>query len=210
MQTFQPRITALVPERWVVKETIQLLAPDLRANVIASGEPLEPDMDLQSYADAQGQLLKEFFPSYTEHELSSAKMFGGRDVLLRRFEWIAPVDMRVAQVQIYYVEGGRGFTATATVEEGRLEQFQSSLAEIMAGLRLAGVGYAAAGPLRHMPDDPRERAYALLERGELTSEPAQAPQVRGDRPLEEGNGSGEGAWASSATAWKAVGAGFRT
>jgi len=206
MQAFQPRLTALVPDRWVAKESIQMLAPDYRANVIASGEPLGSDMDLDAYAEAQGRLLKEFFPGYTEHELRSAKMFGGRDVLLRRFEWTAPPDVRVAQIQVYFVEAGRGFTATATVEEKRLEDFQSSLTEILAGLELTGVALTAPGPRRGFPDDPREQAYELLERGELVPDPSRIAPAAADGTGDE---KGNGKWGAPAEAWRRAGARYR-
>ena len=50
MDRFRPTISALKPPEWFGKESITLLAPDGRANVIASSEPLAEEIDIDRYA----------------------------------------------------------------------------------------------------------------------------------------------------------------
>ena len=53
-----------IPRLWHLKESITALAPDGRANVIASTEPLEPGFDALKYASVQGDMLVAEFDGY--------------------------------------------------------------------------------------------------------------------------------------------------
>jgi hypothetical protein len=135
MGKFRSGIGAAVPEGWLVKESITVLAPDGGANVIASTEPLEADMDTERYAGIQGELLLAEFPGYREEEFSRVPMLGSHEGLLRRFTWVPPDGERVHQSQLYLVlRPGRGFTATATTTAARLHEYEAVLLQVLNDL----------------------------------------------------------------------------
>lgn len=137
VKNFQPRITAQVPESWFVKESITLLAPDAQANIIASSEPLNSaDIDLTRYAEDQGKSLQFECPYYRELSFNSALVFGNRRGYVRRFQWTPPNGTPVTQIQIYYVENGCGYTATATTPTAHFERYEKQLEKILGSLRI--------------------------------------------------------------------------
>jgi tetratricopeptide (TPR) repeat protein len=131
MQVFKPQISAGLPAGWFAKESMTLLAPDGKANVIASSEPLEPGISTETYADVQGQLLEAEFPGYREFSFEWVSLLGGRQTRLRRFEWVPPDGEPVTQVQIYYVQEGRGFTTTATTPSANYQTVAIQLREVL-------------------------------------------------------------------------------
>jgi hypothetical protein len=131
-----PTITATRPDGWFHKETITLLAPDGQANVIASGEPLDPTITATQYALIQGDLLRNDFPGYLEHTFEALTVFGGLDGYLRDFSWAPPDGVPVRQLQQYAVQDGRGFTATATVPATQYDRFRGQLRAVLASLTL--------------------------------------------------------------------------
>jgi hypothetical protein len=140
-ETFKPEITAELPSNWFSKESITLLHPEGQANVIASSEPLDPEIDVQQYAEVQGRLLRDEFPGYREYEFSEALVFGGRPGYIRAFSWSPPPDedgpsSPVRQIQLYYAENGRGYTATATAPTYIFERLEGELRRILEGLQL--------------------------------------------------------------------------
>jgi hypothetical protein len=136
------QLSALLPDGWFFKESITLLAPDGRANVIASAEPLDPTIGLEQYAGVQGELLEKEFPGYRELAYEDMNVLGGREGKLRRFEWHPPPNRSnvetgpVTQLQFYYVENGRGYTATATAPSTEFGRYQLQLADILETLLL--------------------------------------------------------------------------
>ena len=134
---FHPSLTAMVPEGWFVKESMTLLAPDGQANVIASSEPLDLTIDTEQYATVQGDLLRKEFPDYEEKSFDPVRVLGDRDGYVRTFEWTPPDGVRVAQSQLYFAEGGRGYTATATTPAANLGDVEAVLIQVMRGLRVS-------------------------------------------------------------------------
>jgi hypothetical protein len=134
---FRPSLEAVLPPGWIAKESITLLAPDGLANVIASSEPLAPEIATDEYAAAQGRLLRTEFPGYVENAFEEIEMFGGRSGYLRRFEWSPPDGERVTQLQLYYVENGRGYTATATSPSTVFRQHETEIIGILLRLRIS-------------------------------------------------------------------------
>lgn len=128
------RLRGGAPSSWFVKESLTYLAPDGQANVIASCEPLDRSFTAVQYATVQGDLLRREFPGYWEYSLEPAKVFGGRDGLLRRFSWTPPDGVRVEQVQAYYAADGRGWTATATAPATAFGRHEAVLRRIVADL----------------------------------------------------------------------------
>jgi hypothetical protein len=137
VSTFRPRLTAAIPPEWFAKESTTLLAPDGQANVIASAEPLDPTVDSERYAAVQGDLLREDFPDYEEKEFAAVTIFGGRSGYMRSFEWTPPDGVRVAQIQLYYAENGRGYTATATTPLENFPKRELLLRQLLLALRIA-------------------------------------------------------------------------
>jgi hypothetical protein len=137
MESFRPRITAGVPDGWYVKESITLLQPNGEANIIASAEPLDPTLTSEVYATTQGDVLRDEFPGYREISFGTTDLFGGQSGFVRKFEWTPPDGEQVTQIQIYYVESGRGYTATATTPTISLHKFESVLLDTLRALTLA-------------------------------------------------------------------------
>lgn len=133
---FRGRMRVGRPEDWFAKESLTLLAPDGRANVIASSEPLDETISTEAYAEVQGDVLRLEFPGYRELAYESMQVFGGRRGLLRRFEWSPPDGEAITQLQIYCAEGGRGYTATATTPTADYLRFEQQLVEVLESLEL--------------------------------------------------------------------------
>jgi tetratricopeptide (TPR) repeat protein len=134
MKRFQSQIAAQKPDEWLIRESITLLAPDGRTNVIASSEPLDPSIDTTSYAETQGHLLREEFPHYRELVFEPRQVLGGRQGYIRRFDWMPPDGELTTHIQLYYVEHGRGFTVTATTSSADYQRFELQLRQILDGL----------------------------------------------------------------------------
>jgi hypothetical protein len=134
--TFRGQLTAAMPPEWLAKESTTLLAPDGLSNIIASSEPVDPSFDSERYAAIQGDLLRTEFPDYEEKQYEAVPVFGGRSGYLRSFEWTPPDGERVAQIQLYYVEEGRGYTATATAPIEAFAERELLLREILRGLQI--------------------------------------------------------------------------
>jgi hypothetical protein len=137
-RAFRPRLTAPLLDGWVAtKESLTLLAPSGKANVIASREPLAPGMDTAEYAEAQSDHLRTELPEYRQLSFEETEVFGGRPGLIRRFEWNPPEGNRVTQIQLYYAESGAGYTATATTESADFDGYESDLRAVLEGLTVA-------------------------------------------------------------------------
>jgi hypothetical protein len=131
---FRPIISADLPDGWFAKESITLLAPDGQANVIASSEPLDESIDTDAYAAVQGDLLEKEFPGFDEYTIEDSEVFGRGTGLLRRFEWVPPDGVPVMQIQLYYAESGRGYTATATTPSSQFSRYELELTRILESL----------------------------------------------------------------------------
>ncbi len=135
---FRGELTAALPGDWFAKESTTLLAPDGQANVIASSEPLDPSIDTDRYASVQGDLLRGEFPGYEEKSFDRIEIFGGRSGYMRHFQWTPPDGVPVVQLQLYYAENGRGYTATATTPAEGFPSRELLLRQILLGLRIVG------------------------------------------------------------------------
>ena len=133
---FRGKLTAAIPEDWFAKESTTVLAPDGQANVIASSEPLDPGIDTDQYASVQGDLLRTEFPAYEEKAFDQVEIFGGRTGYLRHFQWTPPDGEPVTQLQLYYAQNGRGYTATATTPATAFPARELLLRQILLGLRI--------------------------------------------------------------------------
>ena len=130
---YAPAVRALLPDGWRAKESVTLVAPDGYANVIASSEPVDPGLDAQQYAEAQGDLLRREFSGYQELEFGPRLIFGGRPGYVRTFSWQPENGDPVTQIQLYYAESGRGYTATATTPSSEFQRYGSGLRSCLEG-----------------------------------------------------------------------------
>ncbi len=136
MVEFHGLLSGVLPSGWFAKESVTLLAPDGQANVIASTEPLDPGYGAREYANEQGELLRREFESYRELSFEEVEIFGGRRGYLRSFDWTPEGQDRVSQIQVYYAENGRGFTATATTPSANFARIEPILIQALRGLRI--------------------------------------------------------------------------
>jgi hypothetical protein len=145
MQPVRTRLGAVIPDEWDWKESLTFLAPGGDANVIYSSEPLDGNVDLDRYVSVQGELLLAEFPGYREIALERMQMMGRRQGCLRRFEWSPPEGVPVTQLQLYYVEDARGYTATATTPTTNFPTVDAILVDILQRLTLEGAPRLMAG-----------------------------------------------------------------
>ena len=138
VSTYETELLATLPRSWQVKESVTLLAPDGQANVIASIEPLDEGIALEQYAGIQGDLLQKEFPGFREHAYGEVIALGGRSGMMREFTWAPPDGVEVSQIQLYYVEDGRGYTATATTPASQFPARRVELRQILLAVRLRG------------------------------------------------------------------------
>lgn len=137
LHEFRPQLIAVTPADWLAKEKMTLTSPNEQANVIAGSEPLGPEIDSRKYADAQGHLLRKDLADYVELGLEETELLGSRRGFIRHFEWKPQDSPRVSQLQLYYAENGRGYTATATTDARDFGAVEVELRQLLGGLRIA-------------------------------------------------------------------------
>lgn len=89
MPSYRPTLSAALPDGWLAKESITLLAPDGQANVIISSEPIDA-IDSRQYAETQGWLLAHEFPHFQQHQFDEVVVFGRFLGYVRQFSWTPP------------------------------------------------------------------------------------------------------------------------
>ena len=142
---FRGTVTTAVPADWFVKESITLLAPTGQANVIVSSEPLDPTLTSSQYASTQGELLRREFPGYVEHRFDESTVFGMFGYL-RQFEWTPPDGVRVAQVQAYAANAGRGYTATGTAPATVMGDYIQVFYDVLGSFQVDRLGESPPAP----------------------------------------------------------------
>jgi predicted GNAT family acetyltransferase len=161
------RLSATIPQGWMWKESITLLDSDGDANVIFSSEPVAKELDSIHYADAQAKALAESFPGYHELAFEQMRMLQGRDGFMRRFEWQPEDGRKVTQIQLYYVENRRGYTATATSPTAVFAGQSQTLVQVLESLRLDEAGASEVstgepidiGAATELKDNPQANRY---------------------------------------------------
>ena len=150
------RLSGQLPTGWHVKESLTFIEADAQANVIASSEPIDPSVSSEQYAWRQGELVREEFPGYEELSFGPRQLFGARLGYERRFRWQPPDGVPIQQIQLYYVEAARGYTATATTTVTNFGCLHAELERVLSGLHLAGdpgvVGLAASSVMLPLDD----------------------------------------------------------
>jgi hypothetical protein len=107
-------------------------------------------------------LLEREFPSFRQLSYEETEAFGDRQCFLRRFEWLPPDGVAVTQLQLYYAEAGRGYTATATTPSSQFARYELELRDVLEGLlieltKAPGGSVGAALPAAGVPALPEPR-----------------------------------------------------
>ena len=178
-------LTVQQPAGWFVREAVEITAGELRGHVTAASEPVEAGTTAADYADRYEAILSSTLSGYTELGRDTRRMFGGREAVVRRFEWSPPGGERVTQLQAYCVDGDLGYVATATAMSAWFSKVESRLEQL-----LSNIAPQDDEPLVAEPDATgRDEAVARVERGTLDVGEA-APQ------------SGR-TWADAVAGWQA-------
>lgn len=136
---FEPRLRALhVPPGWETREEISLLAPNGRANVLASSVPLEKPLTTEEYASLHSEQMPIEFRGYKEASFEPAQLLGDKSCWVRDFKWDPPDTAgSVRQLQVYHSDGKRGYTATVTALVADFLEQEAELLQVLRGLRIA-------------------------------------------------------------------------
>ena len=121
------------------KDALTIKNRDEYANVIVSSEPIDPSLDPRQYAEEQGDLLSEF-PEYQEFTFEETNVFAGDGGYERVFQWDPKDGLPVTQIQQYYAENGRGYTATATALSSEITRYQDEMQQVLVNTTLIRAG----------------------------------------------------------------------
>jgi hypothetical protein len=203
MYRFTARLTALIPDGWFARESIQLASAEHDAFVVGSADVLPPGTTVEQYAEQYGEQLRERLPNYQELELEQATLPGGRPAFIRKFRWAPPDGDPVAELQMYTVENGRGIIASGRTAEETFGELEQRLRELLAGI---GVGSAPpAGGIMRRDASPQSRTYDALETGQLSTTPTEAFGLDATNGSEDVTPEQVGAaWGDVRTSWQQV------
>lgn len=119
------------------------MAGDGKANVLSSSAPWDGDDDAEAYAKEIGSQYEEAFPGYRQLASEEITAFGGRSGWLRRFEHEPDPGRTIVQLQIYCIDAGRVYTATATASGEDFDAYQPELVSILTSVDIdprVGIG----------------------------------------------------------------------
>jgi len=111
-------------------DRVTVVAPDRQINVIVSRESIDPSYDARGYADEQDKLKKQEFPGYYRRTYEVTDAFGVTG-FEQVFEWDPKDGPPVKQIQQYYAEDGRGYTATATARLADFKELEPQLRDVL-------------------------------------------------------------------------------
>ena len=171
------RTAAVAPANWFVRESLELTAAELRAHVIASAEQVPPGTDLQAFVDGYGRLLQKTLPSYVELGVEPTTFAGGRPAVLRRLEWTPPGGRRVTQLQVYAIDGERGYVATATTQSAWFERVEARLRRVLDSITLEGPSGISMPAVQETSSGTQEDSFARFERGAVAAQAAPAVET---------------------------------
>jgi|1186.fasta_scaffold09250_2 hypothetical protein len=132
---YTPRISTTIPDDWSVKNEVTLREPTGAIQVAISDEPVRPDLDSPAFAHLLGERFREL-PGFVEHSYESATVFGGREGVLRHFRWQPANGPAVRELDMYLVEGDRGFRAAATTNDVDFDRLENQVRDVLESLSL--------------------------------------------------------------------------
>ena len=136
LQRFHGRLSALVPPGWLAAEVIHLKSPTGGSRLVVASEPVGQSMDAAQFARNRGEALARSSDTYRELEFTAAEMFDGRQGYLRRYELTGPGTSPMTHIELYCVEGGRAYVATAMMPVSESDSPEWDMRRILAGLRI--------------------------------------------------------------------------
>jgi uncharacterized protein YjbI with pentapeptide repeats len=120
------------------KNEIMILTDDRSANVISSSATIPPKwsgVDAHRYGELEtGKELKTF-PGYHQLAPKATNVFGVPG-FRRLYEWDPKDGEPVTQIQQYYTEKDRGYTATATTTSDNFEKYEPQLLDALNRITL--------------------------------------------------------------------------
>lgn len=202
---FRPGLTALIPEGWVVRESIQLASAEQNAYVVASVDVLARGTTAEQYAGQYEEQLRRRLPGYEEVLVETVELPQARSGFLRKFRWAPPEGEPITELQMYVVENGRVIVSTARAAEEAFDELEPQLRDLLAGI---GFGPPApAGGILRRDDSPAMQTYEAFEAGQLGTTAARAfglEPADGDREPEATPDQVSAAWKDVRTSWQQV------
>jgi hypothetical protein len=189
---FKPRLSASVPEGWLVRESIELMAPDERVSVLATGNLVSPETTLEQYAEQVAAELREHAPGYEELSLETVDL-GGRPAMLRKLRWTPEGAEPVSELQMYLVADGR---ALAAIARSRGEMVEADLRALLAGIQLEQLPRTEAA-IHRLETTARRQTYEAFEAGQLTTTAAQAFEL----DSQDGQAQQPSGWGDARADW---------
>jgi len=135
-ERFKCQLTAPLPPGWLAGELIHLKSATGPGRLVVASEPVDQGMDAAQLAKDRGEALTQSSEGYRELEFAAAEMFGGRQGYLRRFELTGPNTYPTTHIELYCVEGGRAYVATATMPMSEGDSSERAMRLILGGLRI--------------------------------------------------------------------------
>jgi hypothetical protein len=133
-------IPQFLPESWTVtgegEDSIDITAADSRAIVRVKIDYSFENDALRLAKETEKRMLRRF-NAYRQLSLESAQAFGNEQGYVRRFQWRnKEIAEDIILIQVYYVENGYGFTATAGARASNFEKLKPQLQQILDNLRI--------------------------------------------------------------------------
>lgn len=138
----QPKIVPqFLPESWTItdndEDSIEITSLDNQAIVTINKNADFSETDALRFAKGTEKQTLRSFNAYRQLSLEPAPAFGDGQGYVRRFQWR---DKEIAEdiilIQVYYVENGYEFTATAAARASNFEKFKPQLQRILDNLRI--------------------------------------------------------------------------
>lgn len=168
----RPGLTALVPEGWFVRESLEFVSAPRHAYAIASVVTVKPAETAEQLADRHGRVLADRLPGYEELAVETVRLADSRPAIMRRFRWTPAEQDARAELHLYAVQGRRAILARGGCAAERFAELEPELRELLSGI---GVGTPPSPVgVRKIASTPRERTYSAFEGGRLTTTRAAA------------------------------------
>lgn len=134
-------VPQFLPEGWTVTEegnhSIEITSPDNRATVRVGFDASFAETDVLRFAKRKEKQLLRSFNAYRELSLQQAQVFGNKQGYVRRFQWRSKeIAEEVILIEVYYIDKGYEFTATAAARASNFEKLKPQLQRILDNLRI--------------------------------------------------------------------------